>query len=505
MTRLTLAKSEKDKNTGLTDEHVPASTDLLTPSRPHADIMDLQRTAGNQAVGQLLRAETSDLPTTAQEAIKRGEGQPLDPSTRGAMERRLGQDLNQVRVHTGAQAHESAQSVSALAFTVEQNIVFAQGQYRPETPEGQRLLEHEVVHTVQQKNATSVDRLRVSSQQDRYEREAEAFAAGPLRAGAPAAVTPLATQTLQRQTAPQGGAIPGEGEGIDLTFIIQSPDAYTRDVADYMRTTLQVDKKTCFEVENLVDIVHQLDELRTVETVASPDQPASVAPVKRSLSAGQRVRRIRIVAHGSEPGPEGEPAGQVKMKPAGESRMRWVTPVEVSSFGNNSMVKSIMKDVMSPGAVVEFWGCYVGQSPEALKAWSSVFGSRFTAPTDVFMTEPDVYHRRAEKGQRGEVHPGQPGTWVQVTSTSEIDSRNPNLKAHFRQWLLKRYQELVANEDILPQPNEDAQEKYMRDLFNRSAGDIKHLQIGKEESQESTRPGDRPKWMKLWQSYPVNP
>src|SRR5262245_32580250 len=44
-------------------------------------------------------------------------GEPLDAGTRALMEPRFGHDLSNVRVHTGAQAAESARSVDALAYT----------------------------------------------------------------------------------------------------------------------------------------------------------------------------------------------------------------------------------------------------------------------------------------------------------------------------------------------------------------------------------------------------
>lgn len=86
-------------------------------------------------------------------------GQPLDASTRAFMEPRMGHDFGQVRVHTGAQAADSAKAVNALAYTVGTNVVFGAGQYAPSSPAGQRLLAHELTHTLQQ---TSASALRVA-------------------------------------------------------------------------------------------------------------------------------------------------------------------------------------------------------------------------------------------------------------------------------------------------------------------------------------------------------
>jgi hypothetical protein len=80
----------------------------------------------------------------------RSSGEPLSASTRAFMEPRFGRGFGDVRVHTDAQASRSAESVSALAYTVGDHIVFRAGQYAPETPAGQRLLAHELTHVAQQ-------------------------------------------------------------------------------------------------------------------------------------------------------------------------------------------------------------------------------------------------------------------------------------------------------------------------------------------------------------------
>jgi hypothetical protein len=66
------------------------------------------------------------------------------------MEPRFGHDFSRVRVHTDARAASSARAVNALAYTVGEDIVFAPGHYSPQTKSGERLLAHELVHTIQQ-------------------------------------------------------------------------------------------------------------------------------------------------------------------------------------------------------------------------------------------------------------------------------------------------------------------------------------------------------------------
>jgi uncharacterized protein DUF4157 len=77
-------------------------------------------------------------------------GQPLSTETRTFFEPRFGHDFSKVRVHTDDRAAQSAQSVNALAYTVGDNVVFASGQYAPQTPVGRHILAHELTHVVQQ-------------------------------------------------------------------------------------------------------------------------------------------------------------------------------------------------------------------------------------------------------------------------------------------------------------------------------------------------------------------
>jgi hypothetical protein len=83
-------------------------------------------------------------------------GRPLEPATRTDMEQGLGRGLGDVRVHTGDRAAASARAVGAVAYTVGSDIVFARGRHAPGTPEGRRLLAHELAHVVQQRGGTAL-------------------------------------------------------------------------------------------------------------------------------------------------------------------------------------------------------------------------------------------------------------------------------------------------------------------------------------------------------------
>ncbi len=108
-------------------------------------------------------------------------GEPLDATTRAFMEPRFGHDFGHVRVHTDAQAAESAQAVAAHAYTVGSEVVFGARQYTPETENGRKLLAHELTHVVQQGSRGRSDKVVVGPAGDASEQQADALAAEVVR------------------------------------------------------------------------------------------------------------------------------------------------------------------------------------------------------------------------------------------------------------------------------------------------------------------------------------
>jgi hypothetical protein len=81
----------------------------------------------------------------AAEAVKCAGAGPLSAVVRETFAR--------VVVHAGEQAGRAARRLGARAFTWGNHIVFAPGQYQPQTSEGLRLLVHELTHVLQQQRA----------------------------------------------------------------------------------------------------------------------------------------------------------------------------------------------------------------------------------------------------------------------------------------------------------------------------------------------------------------
>jgi len=79
-----------------------------------------------------------------------GPGQKLDDATRTFMESGFGHDFSSVRIHNDSAAADSARDVAARAYTLGNQIAFSPGAYRPASPQGRRLLAHELAHVVQQ-------------------------------------------------------------------------------------------------------------------------------------------------------------------------------------------------------------------------------------------------------------------------------------------------------------------------------------------------------------------
>jgi len=119
-------------------------------------------------------AQASRKPAARGQAVSTSDGgRPLPDATRARLEDSFGVSLAAVRLHTGVRSDEAARALDALAFAHGHDIHFAAGQLRPDTPEGYRLLAHEVAHAVQ---AGGIGSLEVAPAGSAAEVEADAAA-----------------------------------------------------------------------------------------------------------------------------------------------------------------------------------------------------------------------------------------------------------------------------------------------------------------------------------------
>lgn len=160
----------------------------------------LQREIGGQTSED---RNESPVPKIVHE-VMRSAGEPLDAQTRRRMEPRFGHDFSRVRIHADAQAAKSARAVNAQAYTVRNHVAFEAGQYAPRTFEGEKLLAHELAHTIQQGEAKTGGPLEISRPNDPAEREAEAASRAVL-AGRTFATSKDLQPSVARQQAGNSG------------------------------------------------------------------------------------------------------------------------------------------------------------------------------------------------------------------------------------------------------------------------------------------------------------
>ena len=147
---------------------------------PAAPLHQLASTLGNRTFSETIAREgdgilpTGEVHPSVQSTIDatRGGGSSLDTSVEARLSPSLG-DLSDVRVHTDDTADKLNRSVSARAFATGTDVYFARGEYNPGSAEGDRLIAHELAHTVQQRGATQGGPLSVSTPGDAMEREAD--------------------------------------------------------------------------------------------------------------------------------------------------------------------------------------------------------------------------------------------------------------------------------------------------------------------------------------------
>lgn len=163
-----------------------AEADVDAPPSPEATpghaaedrLLNLQRSVGNKSVQRLVAKSASKAADIPSPESTRSGGEPLPQGTRELMESRFGESFDDVRIHASEEAAASAVELGANAFTTGRDVYFGRGKYAPESPEGQRLLAHELTHVVQQKGALGAppSGKELSDPGDNAEREAEAVA-----------------------------------------------------------------------------------------------------------------------------------------------------------------------------------------------------------------------------------------------------------------------------------------------------------------------------------------
>lgn len=206
-----------------------AESDDIHPAA--AQLLQLQRDSGNQAVQHLITSSNA-----ADLSPPQSGGQPLPQETREQMQAKLGESFDDVRVHIDEEAARSAADLGANAYTQGRDIYFASGKYAPNEVEGQRLLAHELTHTLQQESSDASSDHQVSHPTDSAEIEATAMSDQMTSAKTPGRLAPKATRariSLQPYPTPptaKGTTMywPGtEPKDVPPTHVFEDPKAWT--------------------------------------------------------------------------------------------------------------------------------------------------------------------------------------------------------------------------------------------------------------------------------------
>lgn len=146
-------------------------SNLLIQSQSRFGNHYLQRSFNRDARSEGERRMPSDI----EEAIinTRGKGQPLDKSVRTQMESAFGIDLNDVQIHTNAEANNLNCVLNANAFTTGKDIFFRHGAYNPNSINSRKLIAHELTHVFQQAEKKVNGKFELERLEDKYEKEAK--------------------------------------------------------------------------------------------------------------------------------------------------------------------------------------------------------------------------------------------------------------------------------------------------------------------------------------------
>lgn len=247
---------------------VPGSTRMI--SDRGRDVALQQRALTDSRVGRALRST----------------GRPLEGPISGVMESRFGFDFARVRVHTDPQAASAAAAIGARAFTVGQNVYFGERQYAPQTPEGRRLLGHELAHTVQQRDARDVQpAIRPGSPEEATAERAGRDAAADRRVTGTLGVSPLAIARAPDRASylDADERILEEEESGARWRLRREPEGPDRDY----------DLKTISEIATELERRNAIRESeKTIATIGSEsaEQEEVQPPTPMALSSSSRVR-----------------------------------------------------------------------------------------------------------------------------------------------------------------------------------------------------------------------
>ena len=146
--------SPEKEESDLLEKELPSEKGFASGEAPPDDFLQLKSLAFQRETVLQKRSKNthSETPPDLESRLNHsnGSGAPLPDDARSSMERAFGADFSDVRVHTGTSAVQMNQELGAQAFTHGFDIYFNEGKYDTDSSDGQKLLAHELTHTIQQ-------------------------------------------------------------------------------------------------------------------------------------------------------------------------------------------------------------------------------------------------------------------------------------------------------------------------------------------------------------------
>ncbi|BAY07540.1 eCIS core domain-containing protein [Calothrix sp. NIES-2098] len=245
-----------------------------------------------------------------QQAASSG-GSSLDKGVQQHLEQSLNTDLSGVKIHTNTEADRLNKSVNAIAFTSGQDIFFSAGSYNPSSSEGQHLIAHEVVHTVQQANgavagtATNAG-VSISDPSDAFEQEAEQVADRVMRK--PKEAMPAAGYANANQQS-QPISLTHNFSNISILAKRQPNDAANLTDDNQQPAPLNAANST----DNPVNIPQITTEEKVDDTAVSPKiAPKTTPDEANSHAAPQAAAEVKPVAKSTPESNKGEAVSGAK-------------------------------------------------------------------------------------------------------------------------------------------------------------------------------------------------
>lgn len=171
------------------------------------------------------------LEATSHSLLLTSTGRRLPRPTLDFMQSRFAADFTSIRIHDSRQSAALTRGAEARAFTLGRDVFFGEGEYRPESRDGMRLIAHELTHVLQQRRAPHAQDPAVTTDVQPVVRRA------PLSKRRPPSVAPAATPRAEALDLLRTTLASGSSSGRSLGNV--DPDAVAQAILSRLRDAKQ--------------------------------------------------------------------------------------------------------------------------------------------------------------------------------------------------------------------------------------------------------------------------